>query len=79
MRIPFYGIFEVKTNNLEVYHFANGFYQKMTPNERGHYPIPLLGVELGLWEGSYQNQTQIWLRWWDSEGNTISLKLCDSR
>jgi len=23
-----------------------------------------LGIEL-LWQGSYQNQTQQWLRWWD--------------
>jgi tryptophanyl-tRNA synthetase len=26
---------------------------------------------LGLWQGSYQNQTQIWLRWWDSQGNLL--------
>lgn len=71
MRVHFYGIFEIKTNKLEVYQFANGDYQKTTPNERGHYPIPPLGIELGLWEGSYQNQTQIWLRWWDSEGNLL--------
>ncbi|NEQ86405.1 MAG: Uma2 family endonuclease, partial [Moorea sp. SIO2I5] len=25
----------------------------------------------GKWSGSYQNQTQIWLRWWDSEGNLL--------
>jgi hypothetical protein len=30
-----------------------------------------LGVELGLWTGSYQNQTQTWLRWWDKEGNLL--------
>ncbi|MEG4329168.1 hypothetical protein Q5688_28145 [Microcoleus sp. herbarium5] len=30
-----------------------------------------MGVELGLWKGSYQNQTQQWLRWWDSEGNLL--------
>jgi Putative restriction endonuclease len=71
MRIPFYGIYEIQTNKLEVYQLVNGYYLETTPNERGHYPIPLLGVELGLWEGSYQNQTQIWLRWWDSEGNLL--------
>ncbi|MCU0542369.1 MAG: Uma2 family endonuclease [Oscillatoriaceae cyanobacterium Prado104] len=71
MRIPFYAIFEVRANKLEVYHFTDGYYQITTPNDRGHYPIPLLGVELGLWEGSYQNQTQIWLRWWDLEGNLL--------
>ena len=30
-----------------------------------------MGVQLALWEGSYQNQTQQWLRWWDSEGNLL--------
>jgi len=26
---------------------------------------------LGLWFGSYQIQTQQWLRWWDSQGNSL--------
>jgi len=30
-----------------------------------------LGIELGLWQGSYQNQTLLWLRWWDDEGNLL--------
>jgi predicted transposase YdaD len=30
-----------------------------------------MGVELGLWEGNYQNQAQVWLRWWDLEGNLL--------
>jgi Uma2 family endonuclease len=71
IRIPYYGIFEIKTGKLEVYHLRDFAYRKLEPNERGHYPIPPLGVELGLWQGSYQNQTQIWLRWWDSEGNLL--------
>lgn len=24
-----------------------------------------------MWEGSYQNQHQRWLRWWDNEGNLL--------
>jgi len=71
MRIPYYGIYEIKTGNLEVYHFVDRFYQKMAVNERGHYPIPPLGLELGLWQGKYQNQTQQWLRWWDEQGNLL--------
>lgn len=71
MRIPFYGIYEINNGNLEVYHLIEGFYQKMNPNERGHYPIAPLGVELGLWQGSYQNQTQLWLRWWDEQGELL--------
>ena len=30
-----------------------------------------MGVELGLWQGTYQNQTMLWLRWWDLEGNLL--------
>ena len=43
----------------------------MLPNDRGHYAIGPIGVELGLWQGSYQNQTLLWLRWWDSDGNLL--------
>ncbi|MEQ9481410.1 Uma2 family endonuclease [Coleofasciculus sp. F4-SAH-05] len=71
IRIPYYAIYEIKTSQLEVYHWRDFSYQKISPNERGHYPIPPLGVELGLWQGTYQNQTQRWLRWWDSEGNLL--------
>lgn len=71
MRIPYYGIYEVNTGKLEVYHFVDRFYQKMEPNERGHYPIPPMRVELGLWNGMYQNQLHLWLRWWDEQGNLL--------
>jgi multidrug efflux pump subunit AcrA (membrane-fusion protein) len=50
---------------------VNTRYIRMEPNDRGHYSIELMGVELGLWEGSYQNQTQRWLRWWDNQGNLL--------
>lgn len=44
----------------------------MTPNERGHYPILPMQVELGLWQGTVLNQPeQLWLRWWDLEGNLL--------
>ncbi len=69
--IPYYGIYEINNGKLEVYILVGGRYQKLTPNERGHYPIPPMGVELGLWYGSYQNQTQQWLRWWDEQGNLL--------
>lgn len=71
VRIPYYGIYEINSGRLEVYSLNNGFYQQLLPNDRGHYPIAPMGVELGLWQGSYQNQTMLWLRWWDSEGNLL--------
>ena len=71
IRIPYYGIYEINNGKLEVYAHQNGYYQKMSPNDREHYPILPLGIELGLWRGRYQNQDQLWLRWWDSEGNLL--------
>ncbi len=71
VHIPYYGIYIIGTGKLEVYNLVNGFYREMVPNKRGHYPIERLGVELGLWQGTYQNQTQLWLRWWDKEGNLL--------
>ncbi|MDJ1185803.1 Uma2 family endonuclease [Roseofilum casamattae] len=71
MRIPYYGIFSMSMGTLEVYRLQDGSYQRLTANSRGHYEIPPLGVELGLWQGSYQNQEQRWLRWWDDSGNLL--------
>jgi Uma2 family endonuclease len=72
IRIPYYVIYEVNYGRLEVYNLMDLSYQKVPPNERGHYPILPLGVELGLWQGSYlNNPEELWLRWWDGEGNLL--------
>jgi Uma2 family endonuclease len=72
MRIPFYGIYEINRGKLEVYHLIEGVYQRMIPDERGHYPIAPMQVKLGLWQGTYQNQPeQLWVRWWDWQGNLL--------
>jgi Uma2 family endonuclease len=71
IRASFYGIYEIKTGKLEVYKFQEGRYHQLEPNDRGHYPIYPMNIELGLWRGSYQNQSQLWLRWWDLEGNLL--------
>ncbi|GET35618.1 Uma2 family endonuclease [Microseira wollei] len=72
IRIPYYAIYEIKNDKLEVYHLVDFTYHKLQPNERGHYPIPLLDVEIGLWRGTFlNNPEQLWLRWWDLEGNLL--------
>src|SRR5919199_2418465 len=72
MRIPYYGIYLVSNGTLEMYHLVNTHYEKMTPNQRGHYPILPMQVELGLRQGTVLNQPeQLWLRWWDLEGNLL--------
>jgi Uma2 family endonuclease len=71
IHIPFYGIYEVIRASVEVYHLVEGRYSLLPANDRGHYPIPPLGVELGIWQGRYKNVELPWLRWWDREGNLL--------
>lgn len=67
IRIPFYAIFEAKKASVEVYHLVDGRYEQLSPNERGHYPIAAMGVELGIKE----DVGLPWLRWWDQAGNLL--------
>ncbi|MGM3305463.1 Uma2 family endonuclease [Anabaena sp. WFMT] len=71
IRTPFYGIYEVNKASVEVYELIGGQYQLLPANEWGHYSISPLGVELGLWQGEYQNAELPWLRWWDLQGNLL--------
>ncbi|NEP59545.1 MAG: Uma2 family endonuclease, partial [Symploca sp. SIO2G7] len=71
IRVPFYGIYEVKNASVEMYHLVEGSYQLLSSNERGHYPIPAMGVELGIWQGEYDEVKLPWLRWWDNQGNLL--------
>jgi Uma2 family endonuclease len=72
MRIPYYGIYQITNGNLEVYHLVDTTYERMTPNDRGHYYIPPMQVELGLWRGTYSSHAdELWLRWWDESGNLL--------
>ncbi len=71
IRVPFYGIYEVKKASVEVYQLVQGHYELMSANERGHYLIPPMDVELGIWQGRYDEMELPWLRWWDSEGNLL--------
>ncbi len=71
IRPAFYGIYEASKASVEVYHLIEGKYQLLPANERGNYPIAPLGVELGIWQGQYQNVELPWLRWWDLQGNLL--------
>ncbi|TAE58785.1 MAG: Uma2 family endonuclease [Nostocales cyanobacterium] len=71
IRPAFYGIYEVNKASVEVYELIGGQYHLLSANEWGHYPITPMGVELGIWQGQYQNMELPWLRWWDLDGNLL--------
>jgi Uma2 family endonuclease len=70
IRIPFYAIYEENKALVEAYHLVDGRYQQISPNERGHYPITPLEVELGILWGIEEHPIP-WLRWWDADGNLL--------
>jgi hypothetical protein len=67
----FYGIHKVNKASVEVYQLIEGKYELLPANDRGHYPVAALGVELGIWQGEYQNVELPWLTWWDLDGNLL--------
>jgi Uma2 family endonuclease len=71
VRAPYYGIYDVERNLFEMHRLVKGHYRRQRPNARGHYPIKPLGVELGIWNGRFQNVELPWLRWYDAHGNLL--------
>ena len=67
----FYVIYEAAIAGVEVYHLVEDAFVPVLPNERNHYPIAQLGIEVGIWDGFYKNVQLPWLRIWDAEGNLL--------
>jgi len=68
--IRYYAIFNGFKGTLEMYHLIDQRYQRMHANARNHYPIPELGVELGMLHDTHTPPLP-WLRWWDGEGHLL--------
>jgi N-acetyl-anhydromuramyl-L-alanine amidase AmpD len=71
IRPAFYGIYEVRNASVELYQMIGGRYSLVPANQRGHFPIAPLGVELGIWRGAYLGATLHWMRFWDNQGNLL--------
>ncbi|MBW4691454.1 MAG: Uma2 family endonuclease [Lyngbya sp. HA4199-MV5] len=71
LSIPFYVIFEPVEGLLEVYQLTAGRYelQPLTPENRVW--IADMGLFLGIWQGTKEERTGYWLRWWDEAGNLL--------
>lgn len=68
LRVPHYVIFDPATGVLEVYQLDDsGQYQLRQPDGNNRYWIAEMGLFLGVWQGSRENRTGCWLRWWDEQ------------
>jgi Uma2 family endonuclease len=68
IRPGYYGIYEFDPGRIELHRLTGGHFEVMSANDRGHYPIVELGVELGIWQGSYLGANLPWMRWYDANG-----------
>jgi Uma2 family endonuclease len=71
IRPAFYAIYERDRRRVEVYHLVENRFELLPANERGHYPIPPLGIEMGIWQGTFRNLDLPWLRCWDTNGHLL--------
>lgn len=73
LKVPNYIIFEPDSGILEFYQINSdtGLYSLQNPNENQHYWIEEMKLYLGIWEGTKENLTTKWLRWWDEQGNLL--------
>ena len=74
----YYVIFEGKKASMEMFHLVDGRYHAVAANAQGRFCIEPLGVELGIWEGTYREMTLPWLRVWDTRTGEM-LPLSDER
>ncbi len=71
LKVPVYVIFDQDGGLLEFYRLENGHYELKQPDENGRHWVDSLGLYLGTWQGTKEQRTGYWLRWWDAEGNLL--------
>ena len=72
LKVPNYIIFAPETGVLEVYQLDTARqYQLREPDTGDRYWIAQMNLSLGLWQGTRENRTGYWLRWWDENGNLL--------
>lgn len=72
LKVPYYAIFEPTSGDLEVYKLQeDSRYKLEIIEENGKYWIESMQLFLGVWQGTRENRTGYWLRWWDAEENLL--------
>ncbi len=72
LEVPNYVIFEPDAGELEVYQLDDSAqYQLQNPDANNRYWIAQMGLFLGAWQGTRENRTGYWLRWWDKNGELL--------
>jgi Uma2 family endonuclease len=67
LRIPYYVIYDRYENQLRAFRLNGTRYQALSLPD-GRLWLEEMQLGLGLWQGSYQGTTGLWLRWYDEAG-----------
>lgn len=68
-----YFLYEPSTRQLEGWRLVDKRYQRIEPDARGWLWSEQLQLWLGTWEGPYQNRPDVWLRFYDPQGQVVPL------
>ncbi|MBE9137890.1 Uma2 family endonuclease [Nodosilinea sp. LEGE 07088] len=72
LQVPNYVIFEPESGLLEVYRLnESGQYELASANSQQQFWIDELGLALGVWQGTRENRTGYWLRWWNAQNELL--------
>ncbi|AKG22112.1 Uma2 family endonuclease [Calothrix sp. 336/3] len=67
LRVPYYVVYDRYENNFRAFRLSGACYEPVALSESGLW-LPEIGLGLGLWQGSYEGMTGLWLRWYDGQG-----------
>ena len=72
LQVPEYFIYDPRTSRLDDFRLATeGGYAPIPPGDGGRLPSDALGLELGVWQGVYQDSEAPWLRWHTAGGELV--------
>ncbi|MFN8559597.1 MAG: Uma2 family endonuclease [Dehalococcoidia bacterium] len=75
LRVPEYILFDPYTAELEGYALREGVYAPVEPEADGRLPCLVLDLSLRRWEGVYEGEHAVWLRWATADGELVPTAL----
>jgi Uma2 family endonuclease len=72
-RTPDYFCYDPNSHLLEGWRLGNRGYEALTPNEHGWLWSEELGLWVGTWKGVYLTYDETWLRFYDRNGQLVSV------
>jgi Uma2 family endonuclease len=69
-----YFIYDPFTQVLEGWRLAKRRYRRIKPNAQGRFLCEELGLWVGTWQGEFQGHDELWLRFYDADGQLVPIR-----